>query len=59
MYYIKMNDDNINNMFNNMIIAKPCNICKKVNNNKNKNCCNECQLVISMHYENCSCIYCR
>lgn len=54
-----MNDDNINNMFNNMIIAKPCNICKKVNNNKNKNCCNECQLVISMHYENCSCIYCR
>ncbi len=53
-----MNND-ICNMMDNMMISKQCNICKKINDNKYKNYCNKCQLLICMHYENCMCIYCR
>lgn len=51
--------DNINNLLNNMLITKPCNICKKVNNNNNKNICTNCAKKLTPHYENCTCIYCR
>ena len=50
--------DNINNLLNNMLITKPCNICKKPNNNC-KNICKDCTKNITPHYENCTCIYCR
>ena len=51
--------DNINNLLDNMLIAKPCNICKKPNNNIHKNICTKCVKNITPHYENCICIYCR
>ncbi len=51
--------DNINNLLDNMLIAKPCNICKKPNNNIHKNICTKCVKKITPHYENCTCIYCR
>lgn len=51
--------DNINNLLDNMLIAKPCNICKKPNNNIHKNICTKCVKNITPHYENCTCIYCR
>lgn len=51
--------DNINNLLDNMLIAKLCNICKKPNNNIHKNICTKCVKNITPHYENCTCIYCR
>ena len=37
-----------------------CNICKK--NNKiinNKNICKNCLKILTPHFDNCQCIYCR
>ena len=51
--------NNINNLLDNMLITKPCNICKKPNNNIHNNICTKCVKNITQHYENCTCIYCR
>lgn len=51
--------NNIDNLLDNMLITKPCNICKKPNNNNCKNICKDCVKKLTPHYENCTCIYCR
>jgi len=42
-----------------MKINKPCNICKKYNNSLYKNICSNCIKILTPHFPNCNCIYCK
>ena len=42
-----------------LTIEKPCNICNKKNDNTLKNICTICCKLLTPHFDNCSCIYCR
>lgn len=51
--------DEINKLVDNMLITLPCNICNLPNNNKNKNICISCIKILTPHFANCNCIYCK
>ena len=51
--------DNIDLSFSKLTIKKPCNICNKDNDSKYKNICSICCKLLTPHFHNCSCIYCR
>ena len=51
--------NNIELSFSKLTIEKPCNICNKKNNNVHKNICSTCCKILTPHFDNCSCIYCR
>jgi hypothetical protein len=46
-------------LFSQMKINKPCNICGKKNNTNDKNICINCVKILTPHFSNCNCIYCK